>query len=488
MRKILNTMMISLIAISLFGCSNQKEIVNDENKYKDAHIINLNGDSATIDGLDIKEYDYTWNIDLSVVHEDVKDAPSEYYTGEKPTDETIYIDHELYYYPLLDESKFQLINYDGEKEYAYYYEDGTNNKYIFATLPYFNGQSIPTYMMHSANEAANNKVLHIKEAGTYILEGNWNGQIYIDLKDTEDYFTNPDAKVTVVLNGVDINCTVAPGIIFNNLYECDNTWKDKETYTNEIDTSLAGANIIIADDTNNTISGQNIYRMLKTKYKTEGTNVQSKVRKLDAPLYSYVSLNISGEEQGTGTLTVNSNFEGINSELHLSFNSGNIVINSKDDGININEDGVSVVSFLGGGITINSSLDNEGDGIDSNGFIIVDGSNLTINGVTSPDNALDSDIGITYLSGKIVIDGEEFKTDQTTLKEINGSNQGFGNRNNFNKGMGFEQNMPNNDFDFKEFKEKVNSLPDTTTYEEILQILGMNNHFGFKPEDNFNNK
>ena len=54
--------------------------------------------SATLDGETVPEYDYTWNVDPSQVHDEVKDAPAEYYTGTKPTGEdAVYIAHDIYY-------------------------------------------------------------------------------------------------------------------------------------------------------------------------------------------------------------------------------------------------------------------------------------------------------------------------------------------------------------------------------------------------------
>ena len=127
--------------------------------YPGAHVIALSSASgAKIDGVQVKEYDYTWHVDPSAVHDDVKNAPAEYYTGTKPdTDAAAYIDHELYYFPKLDESGFKLINYDGKREYAYYYTDGVNDEYIFATLPAL-GNGLPTYMMHTEEEAAEGRL------------------------------------------------------------------------------------------------------------------------------------------------------------------------------------------------------------------------------------------------------------------------------------------------------------------------------------------
>ena len=43
-----------------------------------------------------------------------------------------------------------------------------------------------------------------------------------------------------------------------------------------------------------------------------------------AAFYSYVTMNINAEPENTGKLTVDSGFEGLDSELHLALNGGNI--------------------------------------------------------------------------------------------------------------------------------------------------------------------
>lgn len=413
-KSFLGISIIVFLIASLVACS-KAQSTNDYmdvlSKYPDAITVELNGDTAKFNGNAVQEFDYTWHCDPSTVHSDVKDSPAEYFTGTKAdTDDAIYVDHELYYYPMLDENSFKLVNYDGEQEWAYYYNDGENNDYIFATLPHYS-QSIPTSMMHSEDEAIKNKVLHITKAGTYVLTGEWNGQIKINLGEEGEVFSDENAKVTLVLNGVTVNCTVASGIVFESVYECDNAWEDKATYSVDVDTQNAGANIIIADDTENSISGTNIYRMLKTKYKDDESKdkikTQKKARKIDGALYSFMTMNISGEENETGKLSVISGFEGIDSELHLNFMGGSITVDSQNDGINVNEDNVSVVIFSGGTLTINAGLGEEGDGVDSNGFVKIDGGNISVNGIKAPDAAIDSESGIYYESGTVIIDGEE---------------------------------------------------------------------------------
>lgn len=397
--------------IGSVACSSKQEATVDgaENKYPDCYVIDLSSDSATCDGQTVPEYDYTWHCDPSTDHNEVSDAPAEYYTGTLPDElPDIYVDHELYYYPELDEAGFELVNYDGENEYAYYYQDGIHDDYIFATLPSL-GNSIPTDMMHSEEEANENKVLHITAAGTYILKGNWKGQINIDLGDTDEVFGDDSKRVTLVLSGCNIECTVAPGVIFRDVYECDHSWEERENADTNPDLSGAGAVVIIADGTSNTITGNNVFRMLKTKYKDEDSEdqikVQKKLRKIDGALYSYMSMVIKGEAENTGVLTVNSGFEGVDSELHLEVAGGKLMINSQDDGMNVNEDNVSVIKFTGGEVEIYAALGAEGDGVDSNGYVRIEGGLIRVNGIRVPDSTIDSEDGIYYIAGSIVING-----------------------------------------------------------------------------------
>lgn len=364
--------------------------------------------SATVEGEAVKEYDYTWHADPSEAHDEVKNAPAEYYTGTKPEGDGVYIAHDIFYYPELPQEDFKLVQYDDDREWAYYYTAPGYEDYIFATLPNGSGMgrggsagSVPTQMMHSAEEAYENAVLHITEAGTYSLEGTWHGQIWIDLGDTDDTFADPTAKVTLLLNGVEVTCTVAPALIFYSVYECDNTWEDRDSYTHIVDTADAGANVVIVDGTVNNFDGTNVYRMLKTTYKKDGVT-QKKQRKTDAAFYSYMTMNVDGGKEGTGVLNITSGFEGLDTELHLSINGGNVNIFSQDDGVNVNEDGVSVVAFNGGNVHILAGLGSEGDGVDSNGFLVVNGGTVISMANPASDAGLDSDSG-SYVNGGTVV-------------------------------------------------------------------------------------
>lgn len=415
------------------ACSSKQETTVDrsENEYPDCHVIDLSSVSATCDGNAISEYDYTWHCDPSTNHDEVGDAPAEYYTGSLPDElPDVYVDHELYYYPELDAAGFELVNYDGENEYAYYYQDGIHDDYIFATLPSL-GNSIPTDMMHSEAAANENKVLHITVAGTYILQGNWKGQINIDLGDTDEVFGDASKSVTLVLSGCNIECTVAPGVIFRDVYECDHSWEARENADTNPDLSDAGAVVIIADGTSNTITGYNVFRMLKTKYKDEESEdeikTQKKLRKTDGALYSYMSMVIKGEDENTGVLTVNSGYEGVDSELHMEVAGGKLMINSQDDGMNVNEDNVSVMKFTGGEVEIYAALGAEGDGVDSNGYVRIEGGLIRVNGIRVPDSSIDSEDGIYYIDGSIVINGTVEKHENgDVFRETGNSNNAQG--------------------------------------------------------------
>lgn len=386
----------------------------------------------------------------------------------------------MYYYPKLAEDKFIKVNYDGEQEWAYYYEDGENDDYIFGTLPNLGGQ-MQTNMMHTEEEASGNRVLHINAPGEYILSGTWNGQVKVDLG--EDSYDDSEKKVTLILCNASIECSVAPGVVFYHVYEADNTWEERETSTKDEEFNEFGATVVLADNSENHISGTNVFRMLKPKYKDEDSKdeikVQKKQRKTDGALYSYMTMQIKDGENHTGKLIVEGGFEGIDSELHLVISGGDIIVNSQDDGINVNEDNTSCVWFSGGTVTINAAQGAEGDGVDSNGFIVVNGGNVFVNGVRSPDSALDSEDGVTYLGGTVTIDGEkqnykegdEFK--ETGKMGEGPSGMPFDGVDGAQRKEGPFGDMGQN-FDLSKFKEDVANLPDDATFDDVLQLLRMN--------------
>ena len=260
---------------------------------------------------------------------------------------------------------------------------------------------------HTQEEADAHTVVHITKPGMYTVSGKLSaGQIAIDLG--EDAEEDPTAVVTLILNGVDINCDVAPGVIFYNVYEpCE---AEAETASKDVDTSAAGANVLIADGTVNNVTGSYVARIYKSVELNEaGTEVvdSKKLHKYDAAFYSKMSMNVNGDEEGTGVLNIVAENEGLDSELHLTINGGNINITSGNDGINTNEDEVSVTTVNGGTLTIKVSGETgEGDGIDSNGWLVINGGTVIAAACgISGDAGIDSDMGIHINGGTVLATG-----------------------------------------------------------------------------------
>lgn len=255
-----------------------------------------------------------------------------------------------------------------------YYEDGHDDTYGEGSAD----------EAHTAGEAAAQTVVHITAPGTYHVTGTLNGQLFIDLG--EDAKKDETARVTLLLDGTDITCGVAPAVLFYRVYECG----DKENFTLTPDLTDAGAVVVLQNENN--ITGSHVAKIYK-----EGTT--DKLYKFDGAFYSKMSLRIEGD----GVLNLTADNEGLNSELHLEINSGKINIYAQDDGVNTNEDGVSVTTINGGDVNISGGNGSEGDGIDSNGALVVNGGSLyaSANPQTG-DGGIDADLGI-YLNGGTVI-------------------------------------------------------------------------------------
>lgn len=249
---------------------------------------------------------------------------------------------------------------------------------------------------HTEEEAAEHTLVTITKAGTYRISGTLSkGQLAVDLG--EDSVSDPSATVTLVLCGADITCEIAPAVIFYNVYECSDDSLDTKGV---VDTSAAGANVIIADESENHINGSYVAKIYKDN------SEQKKLAKYDGAFYSKRTMNIDGETDGTGKLYIEAENEGLDSELHLTINGGNIYINSQDDGINTNEDNISVTTMNCGYLYVNGGLGEEGDGIDSNGYLTINGGTvLAIANGRTGDGGIDSDMGITINGGVVMAFG-----------------------------------------------------------------------------------
>lgn len=223
----------------------------------------------------------------------------------------------------------------------------------------------------SAIEPEGYTVVRINAPGTYRLSGKLSaGQIAVDLG--EGAKDDPNALVTLVLDGLDISCEAAPAIIFYHVYE-----------SGEPD-GPAGANVVLAEGTQNYVNG-------------------SHTEEYDGAFYSRMSMTIGGE----GRLEIRGDNEGLCSELHLTIDSGEICVWSGNDGINANADGESVITVNGGMVCVEVTGETgEGDGIDSNGSILIKGGIVEAFACgTSQDSGLDADMGILISGGTVLATG-----------------------------------------------------------------------------------
>ncbi len=261
--------------------------------------------------------------------------------------------------------------------------------------PYGEGED---WEKHTAEEAAEHLVVNITAPGNYRISGKLDkGQIRIDLG--EDAEEDPSAVVNLILDGADITCTVAPAILFRNVYECDGG-RTKKNAAPDVDTSSAGANLILAESSENFVRGSHVAKIYKDK------EDEKKLYKQDGAIYSYMSLNV----YGPGTLELEADNEGLGTELHLTIRGGDITIRSGNDGINTNEEGVSVTTILGGNLRILAGLGTEGDGIDSNGYLVIRGGSVVASAHSAADAGVDSDLGTFIHGGTVVALGSDRDT------------------------------------------------------------------------------
>ena len=250
---------------------------------------------------------------------------------------------------------------------------------------------------HSQVEADAHTVVHITEPGTYEISGTMEaGQIFVDLGDgTKD---EEEAVATVILNNADITCTVAPAILFYRTYECAGDVEEEDA-TLDVDTTNAGANLVLADGSNNKVYGSYVAEIYEScELSEDGTEVidSKRLHKYDGAIFSRRSMNISG----TGSLEIKAENEGLCSDMHMTIYGGNIDIKSGNDGINTSEDNISVFTMNDGNLNIQVTGETgEGDGIDSNGWLIINGGVVNTSAcATSGDAGIDADKGI-YING-----------------------------------------------------------------------------------------
>ena len=115
--------------------------------------------------------------------------------------------------------------------------------------------------------------------------------------------------------------------------------------------------------------------------------------------------------------------EGIEVYKHICISGGIVNVASVDDGINTKTDKDSVIYIKGGKVLVNAGLGSEGDGIDGNGFILVDGGEIISAAHPNSDSGLDSNFGILIDGGRVYavgcsMDMAEKESEQPTMNLI----------------------------------------------------------------------
>ena len=214
-------------------------------------------------------------------------------------------------------------------------------------------------------------VVRITRPGTYRVSGSITaGQLAVDLG--EDAREDPDATVLLILDNAEIICRTGPAVLFRNVWESG------------VPNGLAGAHVLLAQGSKNRVVGVS-------------------TEEYDGAFYSRMSMKLDG----AGSLRIECGNEGLCSERHLTIDGGDISISSGNDGINANADGESVITINDGRLWIGVAGETgEGDGIDSNGSVVINGGHIESYACAdSMDSGIDADLGIFLNGGTVIATG-----------------------------------------------------------------------------------
>ncbi len=279
--------------------------------------------------------------------------------------------------------------------------------------------------------------IKITKAGTYVLSGEFDGQIITEVGDED--------VVHLVFNGVNITNTTSSAInaatgkkvVITLVDGTANTLSDGTSYEyadgeDEPDATLFVKNNLTINGTGSLNIDSNYATAIKAKdnliildSKINIDSVGKAIKGKDSVTVENADITINAEDDGittdgamvinSGNINIEKSGEGLEG-VSIDINGGNIDIVATDDGINarglIDDSATDAekeaygeenqadtyLRITGGTVNINASA----DGIDSNGQVYIDGGTVYVSGATSgPDVALD-------YNGKAVITGGTF--------------------------------------------------------------------------------
>ena len=291
---------------------------------------------------------------------------------------------------------------------------------------YSDETEIPEGAIKISEELGN---LTISEAGAYYTEGEIADKIEIAAEGVRLYLKDATLK-----NGkqvIDCACGLTITLIGQNEITNTNTSDAKNAVDVSGDLIINGSGSLEISSVKNGIKANSISVVGATLDVTaEGDGLHAEVGLYDDALHSNGKLLIEG-----GTITLSSGDDAVHSDELLQINGGEMLINKCYEGIesakveisggrtevNSYEDGINAadgtrtavnvsndnchIIISGGYISVNC-IGSEGDGIDSNGTILISGGETYVAGSSNnSDAALDADGGIVIDGGYVFAAG-----------------------------------------------------------------------------------